>query len=149
MPAFLILLPLIAIGAAGYWWLRARSPAERARRGRYLLGGGMLATGVVLTLRGGMALGLPVGLLGLGILGFDLRGMTGGTSAPPPPTSSARMSREEACELLGLDPKGEINEDAVNTAYRALMKRVHPDVGGSDGLSRKLQEARDALLGPR
>ena len=149
MPALLGLALLVAVGAAGFWWLRAPTPQARAQRGRWVLGGGLLAAGAILSLRGGVALGVPIGLLALGILGVDLRNLTGagGTASPPPPTRSAGMSREEACELLGLDPKGEIDETAINTAYRTLMKRVHPDVGGSDGLSRKLQEAREALLG--
>lgn len=71
---------------------------------------------------------------------FDVNagGRQGGAAA------SRRMSVEEAYETLGLRPGA--SEDDIRTAHRALMKRVHPDVGGTAALAARLNEARDRLL---
>jgi len=56
----------------------------------------------------------------------------------------ARMTQEEALAVLGLDP-GASRED-VQREYRRLIKKLHPDLGGSTYLTAKLNEARDVLL---
>lgn len=58
--------------------------------------------------------------------------------------SQGGMSREEALQILGLD--GGADEAAVKAAHRRLMKRVHPDQGGSGYFASKLNEAKDVLL---
>jgi len=58
---------------------------------------------------------------------------------------SRRMSREEAHELLGLEA-GCSDED-IRRAYHRLIKRVHPDSGGTAALMARITEARDMLLG--
>jgi len=63
----------------------------------------------------------------------------GGSSARP-----ARMTHEEALAVLGLNP-GASRED-VQREYRRLIKKLHPDLGGSTYLTAKLNEARDILL---
>ena len=55
------------------------------------------------------------------------------------------MSREEACQVLGLQPGAGIDE--IRAAHRRLIARLHPDQGGGDYLARKINEARDVLLG--
>lgn len=37
--------------------------------------------------------------------------------------------------------------DAIRAAHRRLIARVHPDAGGSAELTRRVNEARDILLG--
>jgi len=54
------------------------------------------------------------------------------------------MSREEALQILGLAP--DADEAAIKAAHRRLMKRVHPDQGGSGYFASKLNEAKDVLL---
>jgi curved DNA-binding protein CbpA len=54
------------------------------------------------------------------------------------------MTRDEALAVLGL--KGQVSPDAVNDAYRRLMKEFHPDRGGSNYLASKINEARAVLL---
>jgi DnaJ domain len=56
---------------------------------------------------------------------------------------SPRMSRDEALEILGLDQTA--TADDVRREYRRLMKKLHPDLGGSSYLAAKVNEARDVL----
>jgi len=57
----------------------------------------------------------------------------------------AGMTREEAFAVLGLKP--DAGTEDVREAYHRLMKKLHPDQGGSDYLAARLNEARDLLLG--
>nr|WP_242468662.1 DnaJ domain-containing protein [Rhodovibrio salinarum] len=55
------------------------------------------------------------------------------------------MTREEALEILGLE-EGASRAD-IQHAYRSLMKKLHPDAGGSDWFAAKLNEAKRVLIG--
>jgi hypothetical protein len=57
---------------------------------------------------------------------------------------SEAISISEAYAILDLKP-GCTRED-VQAAYQRLMKVVHPDRGGGEGLAAKLNAARDRLL---
>jgi curved DNA-binding protein CbpA len=54
------------------------------------------------------------------------------------------MSAAQALEILGI--KAGATEQEIRTAYSRLMKRVHPDVGGSHFFAKQLNTARDVLL---
>lgn len=56
----------------------------------------------------------------------------------------ARMPVGEAYELLGL--RAGADRDAIRAAHRRLIAQVHPDVGGSADLARRVNAARDILL---
>lgn len=62
---------------------------------------------------------------------------------PVPPAS--RMSADEARSILGVGP--EAGPDEVQSAYLRLMRRAHPDQGGTSGLAAQLNAARETLTG--
>jgi DnaJ family protein C protein 19 len=64
--------------------------------------------------------------------------------APRPPVRNA-MSRTDAASMLGVSPTA--NRSEVEAAYRRLMLRVHPDLGGAPGLATQLNAARAVMLG--
>jgi hypothetical protein len=54
------------------------------------------------------------------------------------------MTRREAYEVLGL-PEGASAADIIR-AHRALMKKFHPDHGGSTALAARVNQAKDVLM---
>lgn len=58
--------------------------------------------------------------------------------------SPGAMTEEEAYEILGLQ-EGAAREDVVRS-HRTLMKKLHPDLGGTTDLAAKVNEAKDVLM---
>ena len=56
----------------------------------------------------------------------------------------AAMPVAEARRLLELPPGASL--EAIRTAHRRLIARVHPDAGGSVELARRVNAARDTLI---
>lgn len=54
------------------------------------------------------------------------------------------MTKQEAYDVLGLQAGA--GEEAIRQAHRALMKRIHPDAGGTSALAARVNEAKDVLL---
>jgi len=112
-----------------------RSLLGLGRMGMVLLslvaGAGALYAG----LRGSW-LGASLLLTGALWLAADARGR----AAPP----ASSMSMAEARATLGVAEGASRPE--IEAAYRRLIQRVHPDVGGAPGLAAQLNRARDTLL---
>lgn len=55
-----------------------------------------------------------------------------------------RMPEDEARAILGIGT--DADEEAIRSAHRRLVTAVHPDKGGSEELTRRINAARDTLL---
>ena len=60
------------------------------------------------------------------------------------PSIPSGIPLEEAYLIMGLLPG--VRRDDVFAAYRNLMKRLHPDQGGTSYLASRVNEAKDVLL---
>jgi hypothetical protein len=62
-------------------------------------------------------------------------------AAPPP--GGQPMDEAEAYRILGLEPGASLEE--VRAAHRRLIRRVHPDLGGSSALAAMINAAKEKL----
>ena len=172
MPRLVLGALVVGFLFAAYHWLRPvlKNPGQRRRLGLRALWLLAAAVAAVLFLRFGLHW---LVVLGSVLLAASRRLLpllrylpfarqlwarhraSGGPSGPsgrPPPGSGgeaprsgrASMTRQEALEVLGL--ASDASRSDVEREYRRLMKKLHPDVGGSGYLAGKLNQAREVLL---
>lgn len=64
---------------------------------------------------------------------------------PPPRGPRSDMTRAEALAVLGLAEGA--TEEEIKAAHRRLIRRTHPDAGGTADLAARINRAKDVLLG--
>ena len=135
-------LSWLVLGAIAIWALiRLGRHSERRGRAEWrvaatLFSAVLIGAGVLLAFRGAW---LPAaGLVGAGLW------LTVASRQRVVAARSEAMSEAEARSLLGVPPTATPQE--INTAWKRLMGRAHPDQGGTEGLASRLNAARDRLL---
>jgi len=64
---------------------------------------------------------------------------------PPPRGPRTDMTRAEALAVLGLAEGA--SEEEIKAAHRRLIRRTHPDAGGTADLAARINRAKDVLVG--
>ena len=142
---------------------RARASLNVAQQ---RLGGALaILIAALLLVRGDWGIGLGLGLFGIYLLGEALpwplsslgayfdggrpgRREHAQTDADAgfraQPSASGKMTEQEAYQVLGVAPGASMTE--ISRAHRLLMKKLHPDQGGTTYLAARINEAKDVLL---
>ncbi len=136
----------LGLAAVAVWALaRLGRQTERARRGHWRISATILSTalfaGAVLAASRGVWLA-AIGMAGAGLwLAVQSRIRPASPSRAP---SAERLSEAEARSILGVS--ADATPEAIQSAWRRLMARAHPDQGGTEGLAARVNAARDRLL---
>lgn len=140
---------LVAAVALGMLVWAGRTGARTGRREWRIIAGGLglaaVVAGTLTLLRGGWLLGLVLVSSGLALAGLarSPAPRPGADAAPAPPADG--MSLAEARSVLGVGEAA--SREEILEAHARLIRRTHPDAGGTDGLAAHLNAARDRLLG--
>lgn len=140
----LVLFALLSLSAS-------EGEVGRKRAQDTILGALAVAAVVLVFTRAGLPwLGLGLALLWGAAKRFRNGGRGSQRSNPestPPAVfpASDGMTRAEAFEVLGLPD--DASPERILAEYRRLMKKVHPDQGGTTYLATRLNQAKQVLLG--
>ncbi|TPE61065.1 molecular chaperone DnaJ [Sandaracinobacter neustonicus] len=124
---------LLLVAAVGWLWWKGHLGRDSGRK-LALAGGAGLSAWLMARGQTLPALGLAAATVALGFGGW----MRAKVSAIP-------MDELEARQLLGLPLRASTEE--IQQAHRRLITAAHPDRGGDPELARRLNAARDLLIG--
>ncbi|MGZ6016291.1 MAG: J domain-containing protein [Phenylobacterium sp.] len=140
----LVVVILVALALGVLFWRGWSRPV--LKRGEWRAGAGLLSIGTLmaaafLAVRANWEMAIALAVVGA-VLMVSARTRRGPykVSAPQRP----QLTADEARSLLGVDP--DASPEDVRAAYGRLIRKVHPDAGGSTGLAAQLNAARDRLL---
>ena len=61
--------------------------------------------------------------------------------------NSQSMTRDEACQILNLDPKKNYSKNEILKSYKKIMKKIHPDISPElTRLATLVNEAKEILI---
>jgi hypothetical protein len=135
----LIWLVLVGIGV----WALARlgRQTEGPRRGQWRVAATLISA--VMLAGGALALSKGAWISGAALVGAA-SWLTVSSRIRSVPGKRESLGDAEARSILGVPV--DATPEAINTAWRRLMGRAHPDQGGTEGLAARLNAARDRLL---
>ena len=139
-------MPLVALAALAILILvwAGRGGGQALKRREWRIGAGAfsvaaLAGAALLAVRDAW---IPAAALGVVAVWLALAARRNAPARPE--AASRRMSLAEARSILGVGPDATPAE--VRAAHKRLIRRAHPDTGGTSGLAAQLNAARDRLL---
>jgi hypothetical protein len=142
--SLIVLIAGVVLLFAVFGWFTRVTAANRFRW-RLPLGLvsiGLLFAGILLAVRGKPLFGASLVVVAI-IAGVSAR------IRPPARRRTTGQDRDlsnsEARAVLGVGR--EAGPQEIRAAYDRLIRRIHPDAGGTDGLAAQLNAARDKLLG--
>ena len=142
----------LAIAVLALWWFRSLSPREFSATYKIVLIGIFVASLIALVFTKVVVWAIPMFVTALTFfrramflkeLADNLKGMSGSMKGNAPSQKDI-MTIEKAYEILGLDTTATVDDVMAN--HRALVKKVHPDMGGNAFLVQQVNDAKDILV---
>jgi len=136
---------VVVVGVALFgllvWAGRRRTPLRQHLRLASALLAAVAAVGAVVSgLRGSW----PGALILIGLAAYLGQAARGYGRPTRIAADEIRMTPRQARSILGVEEG--VSRAAIEEAYRRLIRRAHPDLGGSSGLAAQINAARDCLL---
>jgi len=132
----------LVLAAIAVWTLiRLGRQGERAGRGHWRITATVFAA--VMVAGGVLALSKGSWLFGGGLIGAGLWLIVSSRQRTVAPRAEG-MTDSEARAILGVS--ADASRAQINTAWKKVMARAHPDTGGTEGLAARVNAARDHLL---
>jgi hypothetical protein len=132
----------IALALLYFGFSAGRAPSKQGRVG-WMVAVAVLVSVVLAARFGPRFLAVAAPTLGWLAWGWLRAKAAASTPSFEPPASRGTMTRADALRVLGL--REGATRDAIIDAHRALIKKVHPDHGGSDLLAQQVNEAKRVL----